>query len=220
MIQMDNVVLKRSRRFSLAIDHLSLEAGTCYGLIGRNGSGKSSLLKLISKAIAPDRGSIKVNSQQPVVALSPSASFPNTMRLQTIAKLIAKPGWQEDRWLNCLGILGIDAKSRYGKLSTGEQAATRLAAYIAQPRDIWLLDEVLLGVDIIASQQMLSMLGQCFADDAPCLLYTSHNTSELERLADEILLIDNGQVQDIGAPDHTENTFSQHIFKCLQGEAA
>lgn len=221
-ITLTNITFKRAKGFTLKIEHLALEKGKCYGVIGRNGAGKSTLFKLLSQAITPDSGQVQIATNKPLIALSPTASFPPRMTLKTIAALIAKPDWQHQRWAECLAILKLDETQRYGSLSTGEQAAVRLAAYIAQPRDIWLLDEVLLGVDVVASQQMLTMLSLFFTDDMPCMLYSSHNTSELERLADEILLVDNGELTNIGSPVAKTPglSFGQEIFNRLQGDAA
>lgn len=221
-IQLTNIELRRSKGFNLKIEHLALQKGKCYGVIGRNGAGKSTLFKLLSHAITPDTGKIEIATNKPLMALSPTACFPPRLKLKTIAGLIAKADWQHQRWVECISILKIAEHQRYGGLSTGEQAAVRLAAYIAQPRDIWLLDEVLLGVDVVASQQMLTMLSMFFTDDMPCMLYSSHNTSELERLADEILLVDNGELTNIGSPVAKTPglSFGQEIFQRLQGDAA
>lgn len=206
---------------------LSLQRNKIYGFLGRNGSGKSTLISLLAQELQPDSGEIIMSDSLKIAKVSNDLAFPGFISLEQITTLFSasKQIWDADRYYRVLEIFELEKEYKFTELSTGERAGVMLATLIAQKADLWLMDEATLGLDIVSQFNCLTALLEYFAEDAPCILYCSHNLSEIERLADDIIIMNSGRIEWFGDIDsvyvlddsESENspdklTFSQSIF--------
>ena len=222
--------ISKTYRQKIAIKSLSivLEKNKIYGLIGRNGSGKSTLLNIISDEEQATHGNVTLSSDANVGIVSSTKGYPNFISLGGISSLFkaSHKKWDVERYKAVLNIFALDEKRKYGDLSTGEAAGVKLAAMLAQKPNIWLLDEATLGIDIFAHWQCLTTLLEYFIEDQPCVLFCTHELSEIDRLAEEVIIMDSGKIYWQGDKDEliidhqslSETIFS--MFEKLQRQSA
>lgn len=202
---------------------LQLQSNRIYGLIGRNGSGKSTLIKLLAELEQPCFGSINTPNNLTCGYVSNELGYPNFIKLNALSELFKKSHqlWDEERYLDVLQIFGLNDLSAYGNLSTGQKAGVKLAVLLAQHHKIWLLDEATLGIDIVAQGHSLTALLKYFIEDEPCVLFCTHDMNEIERLADEVLVMEAGRIHWQGEKDELiqdPNTLSESVYSLFNNQ--
>lgn len=175
---------------------LTLVSNRIYALVGRNGSGKSTLVKLLAERELPSKGTIEFPQAFRIGLVQSDVGYPNHITLVEIESLFSacNKGWCGDRFRHVLNIFNLSLSQSFGALSTGQKAGVKIAVMLAQKPTIWLLDEATLGIDIMAQGQALTALLEFFSEDQPCVLYCTHNINEVEQLADEILVMQQGRI--------------------------
>lgn len=200
---------------------LALERNKIYGFIGRNGSGKSTLMNLLTGEIEADAGTIEKPDNGKIVKVSSELSFPDFIRLDKIQSLFcaSKHSWDNERFASVLNIFSLSLEAKFGNLSTGEKAGVKLAVLIAQRADVWLLDEATVGLDIISQFNCLTAILEYFVEDQPCIVFCSHNLAEIERLADDVLIMEAGNIVFKGPKEQlteANTSFSETIYNRFQ----
>jgi ABC-2 type transport system ATP-binding protein len=210
-------------RWQLNVNQLSLEYGQIYGLIGRNGAGKSTLMRLIGGMETAQKGRVQVGTKR-IAFINTMTSYPGFCKLRDIAELFALKAqsrsteWDSKRFERVIDVFSLNQNDRFEQLSTGERSGFNLAVLLAQRPKIWLLDEPTLGIDIVAVNQCLSLLSEYFIDDEPCVIFATHQMHELERLADQVLIIRDGHLAwqgDVEALHGLESSFTTGIESML-----
>lgn len=195
-------------RFSL--DHVSLtvSAGCITGFIGSNGAGKTSTIKAILGLITADEGSIELFGK-PVCpgALPPEAK----QRIGTVLDTIAFPddclvsdlgligktsfvSWDARRFASLLDSFGISPNALVKSLSRGMGMKLQMAFALSHHPSLLILDEATAGLDPLARDEVLDLLREFMADEGCGILLSSHITSDLEKIADYVVCIDEGRV--------------------------
>lgn len=201
---------------------LSVPCGSVVGLVGRNGAGKTTLMRLALGTARPDRGSVVLFGQD-VTAAGQEAHARARMRTATVAAVCPYPGYLTigevatvytlsyptfdhaafEALLDRMDIMHqpegahrpVSAGLRVGDLSRGQGMKLQLAACLATGADLLVLDEPTAGLDPIVRDELLQMLREHMAAHPDCsVLVSSHITGDLERLADYIVIVDEGQV--------------------------
>jgi len=179
-----------------------IEAGQRVGLLGRNGAGKTSLMRLLAGVIQPDAGSVDCAPGATVALLQ--QDVPQDVA-GTVHDLVASglpsaaaPEGDDDTWLReqavtqILSRMGLDATAAFERLSAGLKRRVLLArAVVAQP-DLLLLDEPTNHLDIEAVEWLETFLGRWQGT----LMFVTHDRTFLRRMADRILEIDRGRIFD------------------------
>lgn len=204
VIKLDNV----GKRFQNAVvlDHitLSFEKGRIYGLIGRNGSGKTMLLKCICGFVVPTSGKITVNGMD----LGQSDYFTRDMgiiietpgflpdytgyeNLRYLAKIRGRIGKEEIR--NAIVKVGLDPddKKKVGKYSLGMRQRLGIAQAIMENPSILLLDEPMNGLDNQGVEEMRQLLLD-LKEEGTTIILASHSREDIEILCDGVAMLDKG----------------------------
>jgi ABC-2 type transport system ATP-binding protein len=214
-------------QWRLSINDLTLEYGKIYGLIGRNGAGKSTLMRLIGGIELPQNGLIQRFTDH-IGFINTTTSYPGFFSINNIADLFIQKAkanngvWDGERFQRVLDVFSINDHMQFKQLSTGEKSGLNLAILLAQRPKLWLLDEPTLGIDLIAVNQCLSLLSEYFLDDEPCVIFATHQMRELERLADQALIIREGGIAWQGDVDDLHglrSSFTEGIESILKGAA-
>jgi ABC-2 type transport system ATP-binding protein len=199
-------VRKAFRFFTLEDVSLALEPGQIMGLVGPNGAGKSTTIRLLMGLLAPDAGSIRLLGhampEDQAVAKRDVGFVSDDMRLLQHATLawhmdfIASiyPGWDAAYAATLLKRFGLHAGQVARSLSTGEQAKALLLLALARRPRLLVLDEPTSGLDPVARQELLTEFMDVLRDDSRSILFSSHNTLDVERISDRITFIDRGRV--------------------------
>jgi len=180
---------------------LQLRAGECLGLLGSNGAGKTTLLSLLSGVLALQQGELRW-SDHPSLGLVPQqlafyAGLKVRENLELFADLYRLRGSERrQRLQQCIDICALEDKlaRRSEQLSGGEQRRLNFAIGLLQPAELYLFDEATVGVDAGSRQQLLGAVEQLTAE-GKTVIYTSHYLEEVERVAQRILLLHEGQVR-------------------------
>ncbi|MCD8153441.1 MAG: ATP-binding cassette domain-containing protein [Clostridiales bacterium] len=207
VIDLNNISKSFGKETVLWPVNLSFERGKIYGLVGRNGSGKSVLLKIICGFLKPDSGTVKING----VALGRKREFPDNTGI-----LIEKPGFllnqnafQTLKSLSCikkqigdeeirqvLDVVGLGnaGKKPVGKFSLGMKQRLGIAQAIMENPDILLLDEPMNGLDDRGVAEMRDLFRQYRAERRTILL-ASHIQEDIKGLCDVVYRIDGGRIR-------------------------
>ena len=205
MIKVDNIV-KRYGDYSLNIS-MNIPAGNITGIIGKNGAGKSTTIKSILGIVRPDEGSIQVfgkdtkklnvkDKQDIGVALSDSG-FSMYLTVDDIIHILKKmyDKFDDKEFTELCIKQGLPLNKQIQDFSTGMKAKLRVLVAISHKAKLLILDEPTSGLDIEARNDILDMLRQYMSEDENrSILISSHISSDLEGLCDDVYLIHNGKV--------------------------
>lgn len=199
-------ITRSFRHFRLEPIDLEICPGTVNGLIGPNGAGKSTVMRILMGLITPDSGSVSVLGQA-VSSHSAAAKheigyFSDDVRLyqsETIAfhmQFVRAlfPGWDEDYARQLLDRFGLIAQQKVKGLSHGQRVKALLLMILARRPKLLVLDEPTNGLDPVAKHEILAELMQIVHDDSRTILYSSHNTQDVEQISDTITFIDRGRI--------------------------
>lgn len=190
-----------SERAALQGINLQLQAGQSLGLLGSNGAGKTTLLALLSGVLPLQQGELRW-SASPRLGLVPQqlafyAGLKVRENLELFADLYRLRGDERRQRLDqCIAICALEDRlsRRAERLSGGEQRRLNFAIGLLQPADLYLFDEATVGVDAANRQALLGAIEQLSAA-GKTVIYTSHYLEEVERVAQRILLLHEGQVR-------------------------
>jgi ABC-2 type transport system ATP-binding protein len=190
-----------------AVDGLSLAVprGAVYALVGRNGSGKTTTIRMLLDLSLPDAGTARV--------LGMDCHAERVKVLERVGYVSDRPllgGWTGDqlvrfnrgfypRWSDDLvaryvRVFDIPMKQRFRNLSRGNQTKMWLMLALAQQPDVLILDEPTAGLDPVVTDQLLRVLVEDVAAEGRTVFMSSHHLSEIERIADWVGMIDKGKL--------------------------
>jgi ABC-2 type transport system ATP-binding protein len=199
-------VRKSFKGFSLQDVSFQLPRGYVMGLVGPNGAGKSTLIKLIMNLMAPEAGEIRImgfdsRSQEAqakaqigfvydVMPFYADVSLWNTKR--ALAPFYEK--WNERLFMDLAGTFELPLKKKVKKLSQGMRTKFALALALSHGAELLILDEPTTGLDPVFRRELLHGLSGLLQDEGKSVLFSTHITSDLERIADYVTFIRDGSV--------------------------
>jgi ABC-2 type transport system ATP-binding protein len=203
MLKLNNLSFRypAAQQPALSAINLSIQAGECIGLLGANGAGKTTLLSLISHLIPPSSGSIEWQGPRSIGLVPQQLAFYSRLSVQENLNLFADlyqlrgelRQQQMDSVLQATDLQPL-LKRYVGTLSGGQQRRLNFAIGVLQPAQLYLLDEVTVGVDSRSRQRLLAYIQQ-LRDSGKSIIYTSHYLHEIEAIAARIVLLDRGHIQ-------------------------
>ncbi len=197
-------IAKRYPHFALQDISLDLPEGQVMGLVGVNGAGKTTLLRLLTGLAAPDAGEVTVLGHrlpEAQVAAKRNIGFASEdMRLyrgQTLRwhmDLIQRiyPGWSESHAAELVKRFELTPEQAVGGFSHGQRVKALLLLCLARRPRMLLLDEPTTGLDPVARIEVLEALADVLRDEQRSVLFSSHNTHDVEQLADSITFLHQG----------------------------
>ena len=209
IIEIDNISKEFSGDIVLHSVSISFEKGKIYGIIGRNGSGKTVLLKIISGFLKPTTGTVTING----IPLGKKNEFPeNTgILIEKPGFLPYKSGFQNLKYLSQIQKLINDqeiykvleqtgltsaAKKLVGKYSMGMKQRLGIAQAIMENPEILILDEPMNGLDDQGASQMRKLFLQ-LRNEGKTILLASHMQEDIHELCDKVYRIDAGIIEEI-----------------------
>ncbi len=182
------------------VDNLELRVrrGTVYGLLGRNGAGKSTTLKMLTGMVRPDHGRIELLGEE-VATLSPQtrgriaylAEGHPLYTWMTIGQAVAfttsfYPSVDRELAYQVLDHFALSPKTRIGQLSKGQRAQVSLTLAIAPDPELLILDDPTLGLDTNTRRDFLESMIQIIQRRGRTILFSSHVLGDVERVADRV----------------------------------
>jgi ABC-2 type transport system ATP-binding protein len=182
--------------------NLSVQSGKIIGLLGKNGVGKTTLIKLINDLLTPTSGEILIKGQKIGVETKKVISYlPEKTYLNKQMKVSEVISYFEDFYENfdsekakkLLKDLDLDINQKLTKMSKGMQEKVQLILVMSRNADLYVLDEPLGGVDPATRDYILDTILSNFNENASVIIST-HLISDIEKILDEVIFIDKGQI--------------------------
>jgi ABC-2 type transport system ATP-binding protein len=199
-------VRKAYRFFTLDDVSLRLEQGQIMGFVGPNGAGKTTTIRLLMGMIRQDAGEIRLLGhpipKEQARAKSDVGFVSDDMRLFGGATLgwhmqfvrSIYPGWDDDYASALIKRFYLRPEQKLKSLSHGERAKAALLLVLARRPRLLVLDEPTSGLDPVARHEALSEFMEVLKDDERSILFSSHNTLDVEQISDQITFIDRGRL--------------------------
>lgn len=214
-----------------ALNHItiSLPAGRIIGLLGPNGSGKTTFLKLAAGLLSPSEGEILIQGQRPgpatkaVVSYLPDRTYFNSFKkvkdlLHFFETFFAD--FKIETALRLLGDLGIDPADRLKTMSKGTKEKMELILTMSREASLYLLDEPIGGVDPAARDYILTTILANYNKEASILIST-HLIQDIESILDDVIFIKNGELVLYDSAENIRNTeqktideLFREVFRC------
>ncbi len=200
-----------------AVDQVNLECapGRVFGLLGLNGAGKTTLMRLLSTTLKPTSGTAKVAGydimkepekvKQKIGFLSSDTGLYNRLTAEETVSYFGRLNNIEENELKAR----VDEifhnfdmnqfrKTRIGKLSTGMKQKVSIARTFINDPEVLILDEPTLGLDVVTSRTIIEFIRES-KKLKKCILFSTHIMWEAEKLCDDIAIIHNGKILEVGS---------------------
>ena len=209
--------------------NLSVEQGKIIGLLGKNGTGKTTLIKLINDLLTPTKGEILINGRSVGIESKKIISYlPERTYLNKQMKVSEVINYFEDFYENfdaekarkLLKDLDLNINQKLAKMSKGMQEKVQLVLVMSRRADLYILDEPLGGVDPATRDYILDTILNNFNENASVIIST-HLISDIERILDEVIFINDGKIILQSETDELRNKENgsideifRRMFKC------
>ena len=190
--------------FALRDVSLTVQEGSVVGLVGENGAGKTTLLRAIMGLLKPDGGAVTLMGGDPidaerrveVAAVFEDSFFFDGLNAGQIGKIMrgAVKGWDETRFRQLKKDFRLEDSKPVKEYSKGMRMKLNLAVALARSPRLLLLDEPTSGLDPVMRGELMDILLEFMQDERRAILISSHITSDLERIADQIAYIHGGRL--------------------------
>lgn len=192
--------------FALGDISLEIKRGTIMGLVGRNGAGKTTFIKTILGMIPKTGGEVMFNGillfgneeiiKGKVGVVFDNPIYPPNLKAIKIKKLMAPlyPSFDEKKFDQLMERFELDENKKLLAYSKGMKMKFSIAMALSHNPDLLILDEPTAGLDPAARADILDLLLEFMQDDNKSILFSTHITSDLERIADYLTIIDHGKI--------------------------
>ena len=204
--------------------NIKIPRGKIIGLLGKNGTGKSTLIKLINDLLTIDDGKILVNGEsvgvesKKIISYLPERTYlDKSMTVKDVIKYFKEfyDNFDEDKAMKLLKDLDLNINEKLSKMSKGMQEKVQLVLVMSRSADLYILDEPLGGVDPATRDYILDTILTNFNEGASVIIST-HLISDIERILDEVIFIDKGKIVLQDSADklrEKENSSIDEVFR-------
>jgi len=204
--------------------NFTVNKGKIIGLLGRNGTGKSTLIKLINDLLTPTEGEVLINGEsvgvesKKIISYLPERTYLDKgMTVDSVIEFFTEfyDNFDPETARRLLKDLGLDTKQRLSKMSKGMQEKVQLVLVMSRKAELYILDEPLGGVDPATRDYILDTILSNFNEGASVIIST-HLISDIERILDEVIFIDDGEIKLMADCDELrqrENGSIDEIFR-------
>ena len=209
--------------------NLVIPNGKIIGLLGKNGTGKSTLIKLINDLLTPTSGQVLINGKEigvdskKIISYLPERTYlDKSMTVKQVLEYFKDfyENFDIEKAKKLLKDLDLDINQKLSKMSKGMQEKVQLVLVMSRRADLYILDEPLGGVDPATRDYILDTILSNFNEGASVIIST-HLISDIERILDEVIFIDKGEIKLVSDTDELRNKEKSSIdeifrrmFKC------
>ncbi len=209
--------------------NLTILRGRIIGLLGPNGCGKTTLIKMINGLLAPTSGTVLINGMEPcpatkrVISYLPERTYlDNGMKVSQMVEYFADfyEDFSTEKAYNMLGALGISSSARLKTLSKGTKEKVQLILVMSRQADLYILDEPIAGVDPAARDYILRTIITNYNPGSTIILST-HLISDIENVLDDVIFMKNGSLMLYTSVDSIRDqmgksvdTYFREVYAC------
>ena len=204
---------KNYKNFSLNIDNLDIPEGYITGFIGPNGSGKTTTIKSLLGMVKPDSGEIKIlnsninkdtKTKENIAYVGDESGFLEESKLSNLHKIISKfyPNWDEELYKKYINKFQINESKNYKDLSKGQKKQFELIMALSHHPKLLIMDEPTSSLDPIIRNEFLELMQDHIEMDSMTVFYSTHITTDLDKSADYIVMVYNGEILLQGEKDY------------------
>ena len=209
--------------------NLEIESGKIIGLLGPNGSGKTTFIKLINDLLTPTSGSILIKGEKPGIATKKIVSYlPDKNYLDdsmNLLELIAffkdfYDDFNEEKAFKLMKDLHLNEKDKLKNMSKGTKEKVQLILVMSRKTELYVLDEPIGGVDPAARDYILNTILNNLSENSS-LIISTHLIDDIEQILDEVIFIKDGKIVLDNSADEIRTKTSKSIdalfreeFKC------
>ncbi|MEZ2418335.1 ABC transporter ATP-binding protein [Luteibacter sp. RCC_6_2] len=209
----------------VAIDHLDLaiESGNIHAIVGANGAGKSTLFRILlgflpatsgeARILGRDSRRLTPSDRERIGFVNEEHTLQGWMTVAAVTAMQRRqyPRWNQAAFDEVIGHYNVQASQKVSQLSRGERAGFNLALSLAQRPELLVLDEPTLGLDVVAKRAFLETLLHSHAMAGCTVIYCSHQMEEVERVADNLIIMERGALRNISPPDDFRSRVSHWV---------
>ena len=205
MLESINVTKKFLNKTAVEDVTMTLEKGHIYAILGPNGSGKTTWMKMVAGLIKPTSGTIRldgkeidIQSRKEIAYMSTEPYFYDWMTIKDVGKYYNDffGDFSMERFAYLVNEMSLEMNLKLKTLSSGMMAKLKIAATMARDAKIYMLDEPLNGIDLIARDEVMKTI-ITYANEDKMLIVSSHLVEELEMIVDTAIFIKNARLQGI-----------------------
>lgn len=200
-----NNISKHFKTFRLSNVNISIKENCITGFLGKNGAGKTTLIKIILGLIHKDQGNIIYFNNPNLMGkeikdrigvILDDGYFYDNLTLNQMKNLISSTytNWNEKKYEKYLKRFSLDGKQIISSLSKGMKIKYALSLALSHNADLLIMDEPTSGLDPKVRKELLNILSEYIQEDGKSILFSTHITSDLEQVADEIIIINDGEI--------------------------
>lgn len=206
VVAVEGLSIRYGRRLILDGVSLSVERGAVFALLGRNGTGKTSLVRCLLGQQKPSAGAIRLfgedvwrKRQRLMTRVGVLPEDPDAPPDMTARELLAfcrrlYPRWDDAGSMARLARVGVPTDVAFGSLSKGQKGAVMLALCLGHTPDLVVLDDPTLGLDVVARRLLYEEIIADLADRGTTVVLTTHDLAGVERLASRVAILKGGRV--------------------------
>lgn len=197
--------------FTLDDLNLTLPEGCILGLIGENGAGKSTTIRLILGMLRADSGTVTILGQdsrenpvltkQDIGVVLDEVGIPECMTPKQVGKVMANVflRWNAETYQGLLTRFSLPENKKFKEFSKGMKMKLGLAVALSHEAKLLILDEATGGLDPVVRDEVVDMLAEFTRDETHAILISSHIVSDLEKLCDYVAFLHKGKLQKLSA---------------------
>lgn len=224
LVKCSNLFKEFDNKKILCNINLTIPRGKIIGLLGKNGMGKTTLIKLMNDLLTPTSGEILINGEKPgvnskkIISYLPERTYlDKSMTISQILTYFSEfyENFNKEKAIKLLKDLDLDINSKISKMSKGMQEKLQLILVMSRDAELYILDEPLGGVDPATRDYILDTILSNFNEGASVIIST-HLISDIERILDEVIFIDKGKIILTSPADELrkkENSSIDEIFR-------
>ena len=229
LIKCEELCKHYGKKEALKNINLKIEGGHIYGLLGPNGSGNTTFIKILNGLLTPTSGRITVNdheigpSTKALVAYLPDHSYLDmNMRVKDMIRYFQDffTDFSPEKAYEMLEKLDINPQDRIKTMSKGTKEKVNLILVMSRQAQVYVLDEPIAGVDPAAREYILNMILSNYNPDAAVIIST-HLISDVENILDQVIFIKKGEIVRTGSVDEIREEshmsvdgYFREVFKC------
>ncbi|WP_078555277.1 ABC transporter ATP-binding protein [Bacillus alkalicellulosilyticus] len=204
-VEVKNVSKTYGTKHALKSVSLTIEEDKIYGLLGRNGAGKTSLMQVVAGHLLPTKGNVLIKGEQPfnnrdvlqqICMIYESGNYNKRLKIKQVLKIASLfyPNWCQQTAVRLLQEFNLDPSMKAKGLSKGMEASLGIVIGLASRSKITIFDEPYIGLDAAARYRFYDVLLEEYEDYPRTIILSTHLIDEVSNLFEEVIIMKGGEV--------------------------